>query len=53
MTTLKTAKRELAKWRNRWLKEYKYRRHTWSFPAIQAANQCKRWREEIERIKNA
>jgi hypothetical protein len=51
MTSLKTAKRELTKWRNKYRKEYKNRMSTWHFSVVCAANQCTRWRRIVEDLE--
>ena len=52
MINLTQAEKKLKYWQKRYQKEYKRHKDTWNFDVQNAATQCKRWRSEIERLKN-
>jgi hypothetical protein len=51
MTPKQIAKRELAKWRNKYKKEYQHYQNTWSFVVVTTAERCRKWKKELDKLE--
>lgn len=52
MTKINEAKKKLKHWRKQYQKEYKFYRSSWQYSVVFAANNCRIWKEEIERLES-
>ena len=52
MTKLSKAKKELKRWQKQYEKEYKHYCDSWEYSVVTAANNCKKWKEEVEKLES-
>ena len=52
MTDLTQAKNKLKYWQEQYQKAYDHYNNTWDFELCHASIECKRWKTEINRLKD-